>query len=108
MQKFYFRIMNFAILSILFPFVYGCGGGGGSALGGAFTGGGSSGVSGASLSSSGFVGGGGAVVTSSGIISGGSTGGGTIAALHNPEPMTMALFGGGMLAMAALKNRKKK
>ena len=93
------RLMSFAILSILLPCIYGCGGGGGGAeafLGG-FLGGGGGGGSAAA-------GGGSVFLASSGIESGG---GASIAALHNPEPITMALFGSGMMAMAFYKKRRK-
>ena len=100
-MKSYIRIINYAILSfLLLPCIYGCGGGGAGAgfLGGLFGGGGSSAAAGGSsifLASSGLA--------SSGIESGGAA----IAALHNPEPITMALFGSGMMAMAFYKNRRK-
>ena len=85
MRTLYARMANFAILSVLLPFVYGCQGGGG-ALG--FLGG-SGGGSGGS-----FVG-------------GGDIGGGGITTIVQPEPTTMLLLGSGMAAMAAYKRKRK-
>ena len=64
-----------------------------------------------SIALSGCLGGGGGGGSSS---SGGS-GGVTVASLpddggdlgHNPEPVTLALFGGGLAAFAAMKRRRK-
>jgi len=63
----------------------------------------------ASIALSGCLGGGGGGGSSS------SGGGVTVASLpddggdlgHNPEPVTLALFGGGLAAFAAMKRRKK-
>ena len=76
------RLVNFVVLSIL-PFIYGCVPGSGS-LGSLF----------------GSGGGGGNIAS----VAGDS---GTIATFHNPEPTSMLLMGGGMMAMAYYKNRKK-
>lgn len=94
------RMANFAILSVLLPFVYGCQGGGG---------GGAAGGGGGSLSS--LVGGGG---VGGGSIGDGFTGGGSfvtgenLATIHNPEPATMLLLGSGFAAMAFYKAKRKK
>lgn len=83
--------MNFLILSVLLPVVYGCNGGsgGGSAsLGSLFAGGSPSGSS--TGSTSGSV---------------GSGGGDALASIQNPEPATMMLIGGGVAAMAYLRSR---
>ena len=85
-------LLNFTILSILLPYIYGCGSGVGATFLDGLLGGGGSAVDGGSV-----------LLASSGIEGGGAT----MAALHNPEPMTMALFGSGMLAMAFYKNRRK-
>ena len=80
--------INYLTMAILLPFVYGCQAGGGL-LGGLFGGE--------------VIGGGGI----SGITGNSAITGATIAALHNPEPATMLLMGGGVMAMAFYKSRKK-
>ena len=79
-----FRTMNFIMLSVMLPFVSGCNGGGGSASSGGSLFGASSG--GAAL---------------------GGGGGAELASIHQPEPMTMVLVGGGMMAMAYMRKYKK-
>ena len=103
MKTIYARVANFAILSVLLPFVYGCQGGG-SAL--SFLGGGSGGgitdaISGGSSDffASGASGIGGGV---DGFVAGGAS---TIATIHQPEPATMFLLGSGLMAMAAYKKK---
>ena len=82
MKMFYFQMANFAILSVLLPFFYGCQGGGDGALGFSSSGGGGS-------------------------IAGGGTGGGEITTIVNPEPATMLLLGSGFAAMAWHKRKNK-
>ena len=86
----YARFVNFAIFSVLLPFVYGCQGGGGAG-GLSFLGGGGGGGD--------IIGGGSSFVTS-------SDGGASIATLHHPEPGTMLLLGSGFMAMAFYRNKK--
>lgn len=117
------RVKNFLLLSVLLPFVYGCNGGGGT------EGSSASGFSGSASDAVSFLLSGGA--TTGGIADGGITGGGlppigggvdiiipagggaiggpdALAQLHNPEPATMLLLGGGIVAMTYLKSRMKK
>ncbi len=82
-------LAKIALFAVVLPFVYGCQGGGGG--GASLLGGGASGLSG-----------------------GGSGGGETLAGgsggletIHNPEPASLLLLGGGMMAMAFWKNRIK-
>ena len=82
------RIYNLVLVSML-PFVYGClsgGGGGSSASAGSVVGGGS------------FSGGGEGIGTGAG---------GGLETIHNPEPATMLLVGGGVAAMAYYRNLRK-
>ena len=90
-----YRILNFVLLSFLLPLLSGCGGGGG--------GGGVSGAISSLLGSSGDGGSG-----NSGASALLSLDGGTTATIHNPEPATMLLMGGGLAAMAFYKRRFKK
>ncbi len=99
MKNMYNRIINFTILSVLMPFVYGCGGGGGSAGTSSL-----SSVLGSSSSGSGD--GGSGTISSFSSISG--DGGQSLALIHNPEPATMLLISGGLAAMAFYKNRQRK
>ncbi len=106
MKTIYARVANFAILSVLLPFVYGCqggssalsflGGGGGGGIADSISGGGSdfftSGASGISGSVDGFAAAGASTI-------------GSIAAIHQPEPATMLLLGSGLMAMAAYKKK---
>lgn len=81
------RANVYLTFAVLLPFVYGCGGGGGGSA--------------ASV---------GSVFTTSTLAYAPVEGGGsdiTIATVHNPEPMTLLLLGGGMLAMGFVKNRKR-
>lgn len=84
------KAKNLALLSILLPFVYGCGSDSGL-LGSLFGGSGGS-------SSIGLLAGGG----------GGAGGGAALPTLVNPEPATMLLLGGGVVAMRYLKQRKNR
>lgn len=84
------RLYNFFVLSVLLPVIYGCGGGGG--------GGGS--ALGALFSPDGGGGGGGG-------LPGGGGGGEGLATIHNPEPATILLMGGGMAAMGLYRKHKK-
>lgn len=96
MEKKYY----FLFFSILLPFICGCQGAGG--------GGGGSGVSGASFSDPSFSFVSGSSSGGSGGSGSGNSGGGgdSIAQLHNPEPLSMLLMGGGLMAMG-LHRRKK-
>ena len=90
MKIFISRSLNFLMLSLMLPVASGCTGGGGSAsaLGSLF--GASS--SGSTLSLSG------------GELAG--SGAASLAAIHQPEPATMLLVGGGMIAMGYFRNQK--
>ena len=92
-----YRISNFLLLSILLPLLSGCGGGGGGGLGGIIS---------SFLGNSGNGGGGNSDVAD--LLSGGGSGVETLATIHNPEPTTMLLMGGGLAAMAFCKKRFKK
>ena len=94
-----FRLMNFLMLSIILPFASGCngGGGGGSSLVGS--------LFSASSDGSTLGGGPGSVGGLGGIDGGGGVTGASLASIHNPEPTTMLLVGGGMMAMAYFRNR---
>ena len=91
-MKKYLKQINLLILAAVLPFVQGCGAGGGIA----------------SLTSFLFGGGGGiGSFLPLGIAA--ATGGGTeLAALHNPEPASMLLVGGGMMAMTYFRSRKNR
>ena len=86
------RIMNFALLSLL-PILAGCngGGGGGSSAGG---------ISGLSSLGGGLTN----IPTPDSLAA--VTGGDALATLHNPEPATMLLLGGGIAAMAIVRSTK--
>ena len=99
--------INLLVLTVVLPFVYGCGAGGGGI--GALTSflfGGS--VSSIGLLSSGTAGSsvplGIASAAGDSVISGGAE----LAALHNPEPATMLLLGSGVMAMTYFKSRKNR
>ena len=83
------------IVCLSLPLLAGCGGGGSGLLGlvGSLFGGPIGGAGLLSLLDSGI-----------GFTNDGGAG---LAAVHNPEPATMLLLGGGMAAMARLKSRKK-
>ena len=88
----------------------GCWGGGdgaGDSLSGFFGGGGSDGVFSFASSSSADSGSGGSGGFAADL--GGGTGGsaGSIATLHNPEPASIALFGGGLAGAAWLSRRRR-
>jgi hypothetical protein len=72
--------INYVVIALAYPLLTGCNGGGGSAG----IGGGASGIA------------------------GGAGGGSSFATIHNPEPTTMLLMGGGMMAIAMYKNKFKK
>jgi len=92
MKNTFAKLQNFLLLSVLLPVVYGCQGSGGS--------------DGSNPSIASLLGGGGTeggtdattVVTTTGE---------QLAQLHQPEPATMLLLGGGLVAMHYLKNKKK-
>jgi hypothetical protein len=86
MDKLYVRLSNFLIFAVLMPFVYGCNSGGEGAQG-----------------ASSFLG----SVAEAGGGSGGLTGG-EVATIVNPEPASMLLIGGGLVAMAYYKNKNRK
>ena len=91
----FLRSMNFVILSVMLPFASGCNGGG--------SGGGT-----ASLGSLFGASSGGATLTGGGpggAGAGAGVGADALATIHQPEPTTMLLVGGGMMAMAYFRNR---
>ena len=90
MEKFYARIVNFAILSILLPFIYGCQAGGSAGNSGSFS----------------FLGTDSSTTSvSSDVV---NTVGMQIATVHHPEPATMLLLGSGMAAIALSRKKAKK
>ena len=92
-MKKYLKQINLLILAAVLPFVQGCGAGGGIA----------------SLTSFLFGGGGGIGSFLPLGIAAATGGGGTeLAALHNPEPASMLLVGGGMMAMTYFRSRKNR
>jgi hypothetical protein len=70
--------INYLVIALSYPLLVGCNGGGSAGIGGA-----------------------------SGI-AGGAGGGSSFATIHNPEPTTMLLMGGGMMAIAMYKKKFKK
>ena len=90
-----FRLLNFLLLSVILPLFSGCNGGGGSA--------GSTSMVGSLFGASSS--GGSTLASSSGPV-GTDGGGAALASIHNPEPTTMLLVGGGVMAMAYLRKRK--
>ena len=89
---------NLLWLATVLPFVYGCNsGGGGGSVSGFF---GDSGSGSIGSLSSGVGGGAGEI-----IIQGGSAS--ELAVIHNPEPASMLLLSGGLMAMAYYKNKIK-
>jgi len=95
------RIHKLLSLLLLLP-LYGCNGGGG--------GGGIAGLVGSLLSGGSAGGTGGGTGGEGGLLTLNSippVGGENVATLTNPEPASMLLIGGGMMAMAYMKNRKK-
>ena len=96
MTKKYLKHINLLVLTIGLPFVYGCGAGGGIAALTSFLFGGA-GSSVALLSSAG---------SSLPLEIASAASGAELAAIHNPEPATMLLLGGGVMAMTYFKSRK--
>ena len=87
MKNAYAKLINFSTFSILLPFIYGCQVGSGN-----------------SNFLSGFSGGG----SSSGFTDSSPVPPADIATMHNPEPATMLLLGGGLAAMTYYRNRNKR
>lgn len=88
------KVYNFLMFSMLLPFVYGCnggGGGGGTSLGALFQSDPNSGSTTETL-----------------LVAPGDLGGEVLTQVHNPEPATLLLLGGGMMAMGYFKNRAQK
>jgi len=85
------RVLNFLMLSVV-PLASGCNGGGG--------GGGSASVGGLFSASSD-----GSTFGPGGNVGGGLGSGGELASIHHPEPTTMLLVGGGIMALAYFRNR---
>ena len=97
MEKRYSKILKmFALVGIL-PFIYGCGSGGGTGalLGFLFGGAG--------------VGGGTLALLSGSVADAALTGGAAtqLATLHQPEPASMLLIGGGLAVMTYFKSKSK-
>jgi len=91
MKNTFAKLQNFLLLSVLLPVVYGCQSSGGSDGSPSIT----------SLLGGGTEGAGGVIPPPGG-------GGDQLAQLHQPEPATMLLLGGGLVAMHYLKHRKTK
>jgi hypothetical protein len=92
--------INYGFLFLL-PLLTGCNGGSSSGVSGANSLAGDITTAGAGVVASAGVGGGAAVA-------GGGGGAAVFATIHNPEPTTMLLVGGGMMAMAMYKKNFKK
>ena len=92
MQKHNYKYVKFVALAAALPFIYGCGGVGTGALLGFLFGGGAAG-------------GGIALLASAGSGAAGVGGGAGLAALHTPEPASMLLVGGGLMAMGYFKSK---
>ncbi len=91
-MKKYFKFSKLAVLAGVLPFIYGCGGGGTGALLSTLFG---VGATGAGISS--FI--------PDAIIDSGGT---ELATLHQPEPASMLLIGGGIAAMTYFKSKAKR
>ena len=96
------RIYHIIVLSLLLPFLAGCQGGGSSQLGSLFAGP-ASGLIADLLPLSN---------NSEDTVNSGEDGGEgenklAIASVHNPEPVSLALFGTGISALALLRRKKK-
>ncbi len=87
------RLHNLFLFSMLLPFVYGCnsGTGGSSPVGS---------IGGLFENDPSIINGGGAIIPPGGED--------VVAQLHNPEPATMLLIGGGIAAMGYIKSLRKK
>ncbi len=88
------KILKLVALAGALPFVYGCSGGGVSSLASFLFGG------------TGIIGSGIALITGT-AADVALTGGTELATLHNPEPASMLLLGGGLAAAAVFTRRKK-
>lgn len=99
-MKKYIRFANLFVLTVVLPFVYGCGSGGGdvASLGSFLFGGGN-----ATLMDSGN-----ALPLELAVASTEAVGSAGLATIHNPEPATMLLMGSGVVAMAYVKSRKNR
>jgi len=85
------KYLKFFGLAVALPFIYGCGSGSSSLIGFLFGGGGGAGIGDIAL-----------------LGSGGGTGlggGAGLAGLHSPEPASMLLVGGGIMAMTYFKSK---
>lgn len=94
LNKVVIRFINFIILSIILPVVYGCNGTSSTLTGDSNAGGAISGLAGSLGGDGGGVGAGGE--------------GSAMATIHNPEPATMFLLGSGLIAINYYKNRNSK
>jgi len=93
MRKRNYQYLKFVALAIALPFIYGCGAGAGvgSLIGFLFGGGGFTGSEIALLGGLG------------GVLGGGAGSGAGLGALSTPEPASMLLVGGGLIAMGYFK-----
>jgi len=94
MKKSYKKVCKLIALAAMLPFLYGCGSGAGVGS-----------LVGFLFGAGGFVGSEIALLSSTGSGSGLGAGGAGLATLHQPEPATMLLMGGGLMAMSYFKSK---
>jgi hypothetical protein len=96
MKRTFIKCLKLVVLAAAFPFVYGCGPGAGVSSLTGFLFGSGGGLSGGEIA---LLGGGGA--SAGGALAGGAG----LATLHQPEPATMLLLGGGLMAAAYVRSK---